>query len=400
VKQKWLHHESMKWQNEGIINDEQRKKILSKYEKTDNQSLIFFFGAILIGLACLTLVAQNWHDIHHLIRMGIILFFLLLFYSLGNIFFDKNKSVYAVTCFIIALSIFGAGIFLSGQMYHYSMNDVLAFFIWGFVAFLVYLSRPHPMIFLSGLLILSAGQIYGLFSLNIFDWSLFALFMLAFGTVVFVRKDMTLSYFFAWLYLIQITIFTVDQFDELYWVIPFILMLYIAGLLVKSEKIRKPFQFVSTSVMFFVVIVQAFVFESNYARDQLDVHYSYYILLFILLIGAFLLTWKDDRLKIPILALFFPVFIIVDYTLLIAYIVLFIISIGKLIEGYEKLERQHVIYGTTAFLISTFIVYFQVAWDYMDRSFFFLIGGLLLIVLGFLLERHRKKYMNEHRKEV
>ncbi|MGM8214700.1 DUF2157 domain-containing protein [Bacillaceae bacterium W0354] len=401
MRRQWVKEESLKWVNDGIIDEKQREQIVRRYSEKDYHSLIFFFAAILIGLSCLTFVAANWQAIHHLVRIGLIIAFLVAFYFLGNSFFEKNKPIYGVSCFVIAIAIFGSGIFLSGQMYHYSMNSVFAFFAWGLVAFLIYLSRPHLFLLLVGLVIVSVGQLYGLFNLRVFDWSLFALFIIAYGSIVFTKKNVKVSWLFAIFYLIQMVGYSLEQFDQYYWTIIFILLLYIVGTLFKDETITRPFQSVAISSAFIITIIQALIFENEYARNDLHVHYLYYIFLVLLLGIAFLVTWDDsNRLRVAQLSLFFPVFILIDYASFIAYILLFVFSICKLIEGYQTFARRRVLVGTIAFLISTFVVYFQVAWDFLDKSLFFLVGGLVLFLIGFLLEKHRRDFMKENREDV
>lgn len=401
MRKKWINEESLKWVQEEIITEEQREKIIAKYEVKDQHSLIFFFAAILIGLAFLTFVAANWQALHHLIRMGIILSFLIAFYIVGEYFYRKGKNVYSVSCFTIAILIFGAGIFLSGQMYHYSMNSVFMFFVWGLVAFLIYLSRPYQFLLIVGLVIVSIGQIYGILELSSFDWFLFSLFIIAFGGIIFIRKNALIAWFFAISYLIQMTAFSFQQLEDYYWLTIFLLLLYNVGTFIKNEAIQRPYQSIALVAMFVITVSHALMFESEYFRNDFYVHISYYLFLVVLLGIAILLTYNaSNKLRVLQLVLFLPAFIFIEYTTFISYIILFTFSISKLVEGYQTYSQRRVVEGTVTFLISTFLVYFQVAWNFLDKSLFFLFGGIVLFTLGYLLEKYRRNMKSNQREGV
>ena len=51
--------------------------------------------------------------------------------------------------------------------------------------------------------------------------------------------------------------------------------------------------------------------------------------------------------------------------------------------------------GTVAFLFSTFNVYIQYAWDALNKSLFFFIGGVLLFLISFIFERQRRRLKKE-----
>lgn len=398
MKRKWIIEESEQWVNEGIIRPEQRKAILSRYQEQDKLSLIFFLSALFIGLACLSLVAANWQVIPELVRMVIIMLFLVVFYVLGHSFEKNNNQYYGVFCYVIALMIFGAGIFLTGQMYHYTMNNVFAFIVWGLAAYLLYLSRPYILIYLTGLTIVSIGTIYGLSNMHAFDWWLFALFIIAYGSVIWIEKRYLLSYLFAIAYIIQLFAFTLEQLNQYYWFTVFILLLLVIGLLVKNHTISQPFQRIAFLSMFILVSFQTMLMEVSY---RLSIHYIFYILLSILFLVAVFLSYQRQHVfKSLQLAIFLPVLVLGDLAQLAAYIILYVFSVGVLLDGYHQEDERKFHMGTAIFLITTVLVYVQVAWGFINQSLFFFVGGIILFIIGFLLERKRKTFTNRKRKGV
>ncbi|RPF52068.1 DUF2157 domain-containing protein [Aquisalibacillus elongatus] len=391
MKRMWIQSESEKWVEEGIIDSTQRDKIVNRYSQKGEATFIFFFSAILIGLACLSFVAANWQVIPNLWRIFLIIFFMIGFYGFGSYLEEKGRSGYSVFCYIVALAVFGAGIFLTGQMYHYSMNSVFPFIIWGLAAFLLYLSRPYLFILLSGLAIVTIGEIYGLANMHAFDWWLFALFMIGYGTIVFIKKSEVLSWLFAIAFIIQLIGYSIEQLDQYYWMIIFSLVLYVVGTHFQVRQISRPFTWAPLLFMFGFTIVQSFIFSSPY-RESIEAHFMFYFIWIVLASLVILFTLQNAKgISLTRLALFLPVFAAGHFAELVSFIVLYVFAIGLLLEGYQQIDKRKVHLGTSAFLISTLLVYIQVAWDFLDKSLFFLIGGIILFVIGFALERNHGK---------
>ena len=45
------------------------------------------------------------------------------------------------------------------------------------------------------------------------------------------------------------------------------------------------------------------------------------------------------------------------------------------------------------FALGVITRYFELSWDLLDRSIVFLMGGIILLAIGFLLERGRRKVL-------
>lgn len=80
-----------------------------------------------------------------------------------------------------------------------------------------------------------------------------------------------------------------------------------------------------------------------------------------------------------------------NFTVIIVNLLLFLLVIGLIISG---LTEHKIFYVNTAFVIFTITLisrYFDTFWSLLDRSLFFIIGGLLLIIGGFWLEKKRRQ---------
>ena len=71
----------------------------------------------------------------------------------------------------------------------------------------------------------------------------------------------------------------------------------------------------------------------------------------------------------------------------------FLSALGLIFVGY--LRGQHaLVNGALAFFALGVITrYFELSWDLLDRSIVFLVGGIILLAIGFLLERGRRKVL-------
>ena len=70
---------------------------------------------------------------------------------------------------------------------------------------------------------------------------------------------------------------------------------------------------------------------------------------------------------------------------------------------YFGLVEHNVFYVNSAFIIFTITLlsrYFDTFWRLMDRSLFFIVGGLLLIIGGYWLEKKRRQLSNDLYQEL
>jgi hypothetical protein len=82
----------------------------------------------------------------------------------------------------------------------------------------------------------------------------------------------------------------------------------------------------------------------------------------------------------------------VDILYLIA---LFLFSLYVLWRGYAEEWRTKINLGTVLFIMTTMIGYGKLTWDFMDKSLFFIIGGVILLGLSWFLNRRKKQFFHE-----
>lgn len=118
--------------NEEIISHEQSERVLAGYAPRKGISFVravLVFGAILVGLGVLSFIASNWNAIGRPVRYGLIIFF----YLATNFTSFKLSAYYPKTSrslLYLSTLIFGAGIFLVGQMFHLGGSFTVSFLLW------------------------------------------------------------------------------------------------------------------------------------------------------------------------------------------------------------------------------------------------------------------------------
>ncbi|WP_431800210.1 DUF2157 domain-containing protein [Halobacillus andaensis] len=265
-----LKKESEKWVKEGVISSDQRNRILSRYEKNTRHPVLLTFAALFIGLGFLTFIASNWSALTDLVKMAIILFFLLVFYGAGFWFYNKKSKSFGLSLLIVALSVFGAGIFLTGQMYHFTSFTAFPFFIWSLAAFGLLIVFQESLLFIAALVIITAGQIYSGSVYQEFYIPLGILFIAGLGMILYKKGNRLLTGLFAVSYAVQSIVFIFSHGWSYYWLILLFLVLYIVSHFPYGRIHLKPFGAIAVFSIFIINVFQVFLlgYESE------DVEYS------------------------------------------------------------------------------------------------------------------------------
>ncbi len=130
--------------------------------------VILMIGAVLIGAGILSFIAANWDYIPKPVKVGLILVSMILSYYLGwTIRERKGKPRTGETLYLLGSIIYGAGIFLVGQMFHVRANWPDGFILWslGTIA-IAYVTGASPLHWLA---IATGGVAFIGFPFIIFD---------------------------------------------------------------------------------------------------------------------------------------------------------------------------------------------------------------------------------------
>jgi uncharacterized membrane protein len=204
MSRKWLEHEGRSWTEQGIITNDQYKRILELYPVQKRAiGIIPILGSILVGLGILSFVAANWQDIAPLARLVMICVIMAGFYIAGERFLKKDHEKLGVALIGLGLAAFGAGIILIAQMFHLQAYGVTSFIVWGSVGLLLTYMVQSRYLFLISLLIFTGLQWYNADAFNTFSNTSLAIMMIGLGYYWLKRPDALLGWCLALSFAVQ-----------------------------------------------------------------------------------------------------------------------------------------------------------------------------------------------------
>lgn len=379
------------WLESGTITQEQAQKMIADVDQKSKEVTsskfivaISTIGALLLGIGAILFVASNWQKLPDLIKVLILVGSTLSAYYLGYLFkYDKeNLPKAGASLFFLAALLFGASVFLIAQIYHINANAHSLVLIWIIgVLPLVYIFRSEPIAALTSVLF--------------FLW--IGLFIFRNETVDSNIINSFISY--PVIYLSAGTLFF--SIGGLHYLRPQLI------------KIARIFRITGLKIAMLSLFLLTFTFFSGDIaatlkgiRDGGSISLMAEIVSIstLAIIGlAINLFFNPSQSKtnslengtalgllgFTLLFFFFPAestVYTVLYNLIFGGLALFLIYIG-----YQRADIK--IVNTGIFWTSIFVLakYFDFLWDLMDRSLFFIVGGLILVLGGIAMERKRRQ---------
>lgn len=384
-----------KWLKESLINKSQAKKMLSdvskgRKEASSNKLIIAAstIGSIALGIGAILFIASNWEKIPNIGKVLILVGNTFVAYYLGYLFKYQKQNLPRVGASLMFLGalLFGATVILVAQIYNLNANTHTLVLIW--------LIGVLPLVYA-----LQSMPIAGLASLLFFIWI----------TLFFAPQQRSWWFFFdsEWFLLSLPVLYLVSS----------IMLFSIGGLHYFSEKLKdvaRIYRIASLKVFLASLFFLTFNFISqadSYYIQNRQIPNNFVIGFVIFSIIAIILSvvnWFFNRsertsliegpvgigfVAVALIFFFYPsttkIYVLLFNLLLAGFILLL------LYEGYQREDMKLVNMGM--FWLTVFIVvkYFDWFWDLLDRSLFFLVGGLILVLGGIALEKKRRQLKKE-----
>ncbi len=329
------------WQQDGLISEEAGSAILQRYSvrSLNFVKVVLTIGALLVGLGILSFIASNWDVMSKLVKFIIIIGLYVGVNGAGYLTMDKYPKTGRSLIYLGVLT-YGAGIFLIGQIFNLGGNFSNAFLLWG------------------------AGILP-------FAW---------------LYKDMII-YTFAQVILL---VFVISSFDMGWWnvwILPVVPGLYVMNTQMDDSRAGT---FFNNLVLFAAM---------GYFLNKLDTDGLVAAGLFLVL-GALMyvvrLPYNQDIFKFQgglcfgISGLFITGKGLWSHYAMfgdgIAASIIFSVLFVILLLAYVRTGSLMALVFVCATILR---FYFDTFFDFMPKSFFFIIGGLILLGFGFYFERLR-----------
>lgn len=337
-------------------------------------------------------------QVPNVVRIGIMLVSMITLYSFGDMYYRRHEQqtdmfpqIVSMSFLLLGYVFFGATLLLLLHMYDVIILSVWPYAIWGIVGFLLYFLYPHQLTFLSGLAITMYGQIYSGFAFDHFNIIIFLLFLFGFLIAAYRQNSYLFSGAIAVGFVIHSLVATSVLTNEYYWFILFMFILYTFSELIGKQTMKRAFFYMSVFSIFIFKISETFMLQEDYLMTELTYETPFFILLGIGLFGMiFNMLFTKNSVKLVDISLFIPLFFL-PFGYLYVILSMFGFALFYLIYGFQRGIQYRIVIGIVTFLLSTFTAYIQYAWETLNKSLFFMIGGLLLFGISFILEKLRRK---------
>lgn len=365
-----------KWLDEGTINYAQAEKMRADIEeyKTEHRSkkqIIAFstIGAILIGIGAILFVSSNWEKIGDTVKILLLAGSTVGIHYTGYHLKYENQKYPKLGSSLLFLSalIFGASLFLIAQIYNINANNSTLVLIWLLGVFpLIYGYR--------------STEVAGLCSLLFYLWI---------GLMYSERNGFNELINILDLYLISgIAIYFTGTLHEL---------------LAKVKHAAPTFKFMGLQAVLIALFIYTFGPLESKGEEIISAIYAFLGILFLaVLLSKSLrsrLTGFQTDMSMAAIS-----FLMAGITLIAtnspvpeeAYMGFFnLVFLGLLVlllyAGYSTEDIGIINTAMFWFIPLIFARYFDFFWDFLPRSFFFILGGLALLTLSVVLERKRRE---------
>lgn len=375
------------WLREGTITQDQAQKMLAdsaEYRKEQSSNILIValstIGSIFLGLGAIIFIASNWEVIPKMVKVLMLVVSTFGTYGAGYYFkYQKqNFPIVGESLIFLGALLFGATVFLIAQIYNINANSHVLVLIW--------LLGILPFIY--GF---SSSKIAGLAALLFYIW--IGLYVYNGLNDIIKDKDFLML---PVLYLVSgVLMFGIGAMHYLSENLKSVARVYrLAGIKIVM---------ISLFLLTFELFSGSHPFHSSLATSsQFTIGFVMFAILAIVL-GVIALIFNPSKSStnvlenlvalgltgVSLLFFFFPA--TTNIYVLFFNLILFAIVFVLFFAGYQREDMQIVNVGM--FWLSTLILfrYFDLFWDLLPRSLFFMVGGLILVLGGIAFEKKRRQ---------
>ena len=398
MSRKLLDIEGPIWVAEGIITEEQRQKLLARYPpEVRALGLLPVLGSVLVGLSGLSVVAANWQGLPDVLRLALLLGSLTGSYAAGAYFLRRGNPDLGHGLIGLGLILFGASIILTSQLYQlvgYDVSGLLAWVVAGVALSYVYGSR---LLVLLTVLIGAAVQTYCVEVLGSFSYATAVLVAGGLGYYWWWRPEVVSSTVLSAGLLWQAGLLVVATHSKITWFFVPVMVVYAAGdwqrNRVGGRALQSPPLIAAYLFMFGLATFGETDTYANVLRPPLLPY-----LAALAAVLALSVAGKRERGRLDTLLdwlLLLPGFYLPGgLPLAVATLVVLYAHAGSVLaRAHREQDADQLTVGAVLFVAATAVAYFKLTWAFLDKSLFFLLGGVLLLSLSWYLRRRNAQVL-------
>lgn len=392
MSRKLLETDGADWVKQGIISPEQHAQLLALYpDEKPAIGLLPLLGSLLIALSALSLIAANWPDLPEPVRLGLLLGSMTGTYVAAEYFLRRQYQSLGIGLVGLGLILFGVSIILTSQMYQligYDLTGLLAWAVAGILLTWLYSSR---FLFLLTVIIGGIVQGYNTGQLGVFSYFTAVLTAGGLGYYWWRRPDALLGGVLATGLLWQTALLINHLHVKITWFFIPAMLIYTAGDWHADRPSARALQGPPLVAAFLFTLGMVFFGEADTYADRLRPP----LLAYLAALGAVLaLSLWGKHLRNRLSGATDWLLLLPGFYLsgglplaLAMLLVMYAYSGAVLARAHQEKNQDRVTLGTVLFILTTAVAYFRLTWGSMNKSLFFLLGGILLFGLSWLLRR-------------
>ena len=399
MSRKFLETESPAWVAEGLITPAQQQRLLARYppEVVQAVGLLPLLGSILVGLSALSVVAANWQSLPTVLRLGLLVGSVVGPYTAGDYFVRRGNRRVGHGLLGLGLVAFGASIILTSQLYQLVGYDVSGLLAWVVAGVLLSFLYNSQVLVLLPIMIGAAVQTYCTQALGSFSYATAGLVVLGCGWRWWRRPDTWVAPVFATGLLWQAALWVALAHAKITWFFVPAMLVYAVGDWHPDRAAGRALQAPSLVAAYLFALGLALFGETDQYAGLLRPPVLAYLGT---LVGVLALSVVGKRAagrlaSLPDWLLLLPGFYLPGgLPLAVATLVVLYAHAGSVLaRAHRSGEAEQLTLGTVLFVIATMVAYFKLTWAFLDKSLFFLIGGVLLLSLSWYLRRRNARLL-------
>lgn len=405
-----LQQELKQWQAEGLISTIQAETLSTRYPflSQGNRSITIalILGSVLLGLGVLLFVGSNWEHMSRLLKVAIIVASIVASYVAGWRFkFEPgNRPKLGSALLLLGSLLYGGGIWLVSQIFNFDTSLGNGMLLWTVgTSAVAFVTKSRLVTVLSAILIpawncTQYGPTPGHAYTEIGNALPFVPSMVA-GAMLCARSRSRAAMYV----LLTGGVIWSAVLSGCTWagLLAYGSLLFVAYLAMrhKWESFACPILYVGAASGLAAGLVATF--DKTTSSDFIVSFTNFAVILGITFLGSLAAGFdKKENYSELVGCLGFSIGgaliaqFAADTPRLLASNLLLVSMIGSLVAAGMKLHKPALVNLAIVFAVLDIICrYFDMFFSMMDRSLFFMIGGLILILAGSYAEKNRRKLM-------
>lgn len=397
---RWLEQESRVWVDRGVISQEQREEIVGLYPTSHVQpaNILVILASLLVGFGFLSFVAANWQEISDVVKLSVIFGSMTGVYLLGDYLDRRGMHRWGQSMAFLGVLLFGVGLMLIGQIYHIVTFNATALYFWAVAAILTAYVYYNQVFVILGLVLLTMAQGYTISEFSGYSYTYFLLFAVFFLPYLIRYSAIPILITALLSFSLSVLMFIMHYDYSILWILVYGSALLLAADLLRGKEIAPYLQGMGYFTGIIVTVIFTFDAQPSFLLEeaQTDVMVGVMIALSLILAGHLFLTARGNHNWVTLFGwvIFLPAYLHPFPDLELVYLLaLFLFSIYMILFGARQQEVIRINAGIVVFIASCLIGYGQLAWSFMPKSMFFVVGGLLLFVLSFILQKQKQQWL-------